>query len=120
MQVGSVVDGDADDAGLEIARDLRAQLHGRAVRGDRDGGSVANPARARIVGRELDDRIRPLEVQFRRALDGRAGEEGAIRDEAEATGRLLFAPGTRLARLRLRRALRELGALADLGVGDAA
>ena len=34
--------------------------------------------------RELDDGIGPLELQLRRALDGRPREEGAVGDEAEA------------------------------------
>ena len=73
----------------------------------------------RVVARELDLAGRPLELQLGRPLDGGAGEERAVGDEAQA----LSAGGGRARLLADRRPLgarRQRGALADLAEGDAA
>ncbi len=45
--------------------------------------AVADPARLRVLARDLHVAARPLELQLRRALDGGAGEERSVGDEAE-------------------------------------
>ena len=89
-----VLERDARDARAQAAVDARRQRDRAAVRADGDEVAGRDPAPPRVVGRELELRLRPLELELRDALDGGAGEERLVRDEADLALRWAFCCGS--------------------------
>src|SRR5439155_3173061 len=82
---------DARDAGAQAAVYAGPKRDRVAVRADRDEVAGRDPALPGVGGRELELRLRPLELELRDALDGGAGEKRLVRDEPDlsALGLLL-------------------------------
>ena len=79
-----VLVGDQRDALAQLVGEACAQLDRRAVARHGDEVAVRDPVRARVRARERHLGLRALELELRDALDGGAGEERLVRDEAQA------------------------------------
>src|SRR5436190_19100182 len=113
--------GDAGEAGGELPADLRTQRDGGLVRRHGHLGAGGDPAALRVLVGELDLGPWALELELGHALDGRAGEERAIADEAQpGAARERMAVGELRARAVQPGARAERGALADLAERHAA
>ena len=119
--------GDARDPGRERAVDAGAQRHGRAVRARRDGVAVGDLAPGGLLGGERELGLGPLELELGDPLDGGAGEERPVAQQAQVADEVLFGDRRR-SRRRLGAGRRRLVAdplrqrrlLADGDEGDAA
>ena len=80
--------GDEHDAGPQVAADAGAQRRRRAVRAHGHLVAVAHAEPVRVVAREVDQAVGPLEAELLDALDGGAGEERPVADEPEPVGRV--------------------------------
>ena len=78
-----VLERDARDARAQAAVDAGLQRDRAAVRADGDEVAGRDPAPPRVLGRELELGLRPLELELRDALDGGAGEERLVGDEPD-------------------------------------
>ena len=93
----------------------------RPVRADADGVAVREPARGRVLGRQLDLRLGPLELELVHALHRRPREERPVTEQAQrASAAAGLGRCGRVGRLAGLRARRQRRLLADLAVGDPA
>ena len=75
--------GCARGSGHEPPVDARAKLDRSAVGEHRHRLAGLDRPLLRVLGRELDHRLGPLELELRHALDRAAGEERAVAGQAE-------------------------------------
>src|SRR4029453_14919206 len=76
-----VLERDARDARTQAAVDAGRQCDRAAVGADPDKVAGRDLATPRVVSRELELGLRPLELKLGDALDGRAGEERLVCNE---------------------------------------
>ena len=92
MELAGVIEGYAGHAFREASVYARAEVDRRAVRAHAHGLARFDSQAAGVVRRELDFRRRALELQFRNAVDCRAGKERSVGDEPQAIAAWLFEP----------------------------
>ena len=80
---------DPDRAGGEAAAHLGAEGDRRSVGADRDGIASRDLAALRVVVGELDLGCGALELELGDPLDGRAGEERPVAEQAERSEEVL-------------------------------
>src|SRR5947208_14718977 len=82
-EIFGVLERDAGDAGAQAAVYAGPKRDRVAVRADRDEVAGRDRALPGVGGRELELRLRPLELELRDALDGGAGEKRLVRDKPD-------------------------------------